>query len=80
MESSSGGTNNRMKLSAATDCMVATNCIRYTLTSVTSGSGAGHGVDNEISFNVTGQNVDRRLPKRQRQGAAANTGTLIVSP
>ena len=56
-ESASGGANNRMKLSTATDCTVATNCVRYTLTSATAGTGAGHGAGNEISFAVTGQTL-----------------------
>ncbi len=51
--SSPGGANNRMKLSSAADCSTATNCIRYTLTSVTSGTGAG--MSTNISFAVTGQ-------------------------
>jgi len=78
-ESSSGGGNNRMKLSTATDCTVASNCIRYTLTSVTSGTGAGHGVGNEISFNVTGQTLIADY-QNANVGTYGDTVTLTVSP
>ncbi|HKE41483.1 MAG TPA: spore coat protein U domain-containing protein [Casimicrobiaceae bacterium] len=78
-ESSSGGANNRMKLSTATDCTVASNCIRYTLTSVASGTGAGHGVGNEISFNVTGQTLIADY-QNANVGTYGDTVTLTVSP
>ena len=44
-ETSAGGANNRMKLSSAADCSTASNCIRYTLTSRTTGSGLGMSTD-----------------------------------
>ncbi len=78
-ESSAGGANNRMKLAAATDCSVATNCIRYTLASITSGTGAGHGAGNEISFAVTGQTLIADY-QNANLGAYGDTVTLTVAP
>lgn len=78
-ESSSGGANNRMKLSTATDCTVATNCIRYTLTSVTAGTGNGHGVPQQISFGVTGQTLIADY-QNANVGSYSDTVTLTVSP
>ncbi len=78
-ESSSGGANNRMKLSTATDCTVATNCIRYTLTSVTSGTGAGFAVANRISFAVTGQTTIADYVNAN-VGSFSDTVTLTVAP
>jgi len=78
-KSSSGGANNRMKLSTATDCTVATDCIRYTLTSVTSGTGAGFGVGNRISFAVTGQTTNPDY-LNANVGSYGDTVTLTVAP
>lgn len=76
-ESGSGGNNNQMKLSTATDCATATNCIRYTLTSVTGGTGTG--MTNNISFNVTGQTTLADY-QNAAEGSYADTVTLTVSP
>lgn len=78
-ESSSGGANNRMKLSTATDCTVATDCIRYTLTSATAGTGAGFGVGNRISFAVTGQTTTADYVNAN-VGSYSDTVTLTVAP
>ena len=78
-ESSSGGANNRMKLSTATDCTVATNCVRYTLTSVTAGTGGGHGVPQQISFGVTGQTLIADY-QNANVGSYSDTVTLTVAP
>lgn len=78
-KSASGGANDRMKLSTATDCTVATNCIRYTLTSVTAGTGAGHGAGNTISFAVTGQTLIADY-QNANVGSYADTVTLTVAP
>jgi hypothetical protein len=76
-ETGSGGTNNRMKLSSAGDCSAATNCIRYTLTSVTSGTGQGMATD--ISFNVTGQTTAADIVNAPA-GNYADTDILTVAP
>jgi len=76
-ESSSGGANNRMKLSTATDCSVATNCIRYTLGSVTTGTGAG--MTTNISFGVTGSTALADY-QNAKQGSYSDTVTLTVAP
>jgi spore coat protein U-like protein len=76
-ESSSGGANNRMKLSTATDCTTATNCIRYTLTSATTGTGTG--MTNNISFNVTGS-TDLSDYTNAAAGSYADTVVLTVAP
>jgi hypothetical protein len=76
-ESAAGGANNRMKLAAASDCSVATNCIRYTLTSATAGTGAG--MTTNISFVVTGQTGTADY-QNAAQGAYADTVTLTVAP
>ena len=79
-ESASGGANNRMKLSTATDCTAATNCIRYTLSSVTSGTGNGTGGGaNDISFAVTGQTLIADY-QNANVGSYADTVTLTVAP
>lgn len=78
-ESSSGGANNRMKLSTATDCSVASDCIRYTLTSVTAGTGGGFGVGNRISFAVTGQTTNADY-LNANVGSYGDTVTLTVAP
>ena len=78
-ESAAGGASNRMKLSSATDCSVATNCIRYTFGSVTSGTGAGHGAGNEILFAVTGQTLIADY-QNATVGSYADTVTLTVAP
>jgi spore coat protein U-like protein len=75
--SSTGGANNRMKLSTATDCTTATNCIRYTLTSATSGTGTG--MTNNISFNVNGQTTLADY-QNAAAGSYADTVVLTVSP
>jgi spore coat protein U-like protein len=76
-ESSSGGANNRMKLSTATNCSGAGECIRYTLSHATSGS--GFGMTSNISFNVTGSTG---TPDYQdaKAGSYADTVILTVSP
>jgi hypothetical protein len=76
-ESSSGGANNRMKLSSATDCTVTTNCIRYTLTKAANGTGAG--MTTNISFNVTGQTTQADY-QNAAVGNYADTVTLTVAP
>jgi len=76
-DTSAGGANNRMKLSTALDCTTATNCIRYTLTSATAGTGAG--MTTNISFNVNGSTA---LADYQNAAAGnyADTVVLTVSP
>lgn len=78
-ESAAGGASNRMKLSTATNCTTTTDCIRYTLTNVASGTGAGHGAGNQISFNVNGQTT---LADYQNAsvGSYADTVTLTLTP
>ena len=76
-ETGSGGTNNRMKLSTAADCTTASNCIRYTLTSVTSGT--GQGMTTDISFNVTGQTTAADITNAPA-GSYADTVILTVAP
>jgi spore coat protein U-like protein len=76
-ESSSGGANNRMKLSTASDCTTATNCIRYTLTSNTGGTGSG--MTTNISFAVTGQTTLADY-QNAAEGSYADTVTLTVAP
>ena len=78
-ESSAGGANNRMKLSTATDCSVASDCIRYTLTSVTAGTGGGFGVGNRISFAATGQTTNADY-LNANVGSYSDTVTLTVAP
>jgi spore coat protein U-like protein len=78
-ESSTGGANNRMKLSTASDCSTATDCVRYTLAAVTSGTGAGHGSGNRISFAVTGQTT--LLDYQDASvGSYSDTVVLTVAP
>jgi len=76
-ETTTGGAANRMKLASATDCTTATNCIRYTLTSATAGTGAG--MTTNISFNVNGSTA---LADYQNAAAGnyADTVVLTVSP
>lgn len=76
-ESSSGGANNRMKLSTAIDCTTATECIRYTLNHVASGTGSG--MTSNISFNVTGSTGTSDY-QNAKEGSYADTVTLTVSP
>jgi len=76
-ESAAGGANNRMKLSTATDCSVATNCVRYTMTKAANGTGSG--MTTNISFGVTGSTalVDYQ---NAAAGSYADTVTLTVAP
>jgi hypothetical protein len=81
-ESAAGGTNNRMRLTGAVgaNCTNAYECIRYTLTSVTSGTGLGIGGGaNDISFAVTGTTnlVDY---VNANVGTYGDTVTLTVAP
>ena len=76
-ETAAGGASNRMKLSAAANCATATDCVRYTLTSVTSGT--GQGMSTDISFNVTGQTTAADIVNAPA-GSYADTVTLTVSP
>jgi hypothetical protein len=76
-ETAAGGANNRMKLSSAADCTTATNCIRYTLTNVASGTGTG--LANDISFNVTGTTTAADLISAPA-GNYADTVILTVNP
>jgi len=76
-ETAAGGANNRMKLSSATDCSTATNCIRYTMPNVTSGTGAGLGTG--ISFNVTGTTTAADMIAAPA-GNYADTVILTVNP
>jgi hypothetical protein len=76
-ESAAGGANNRMKLSSATDCSVATNCVRYTLTKAANGTGSG--MTTNISFGVTGQTLIADY-QNAAQGNYADTVTLTVAP
>jgi spore coat protein U-like protein len=70
-----GGTANRMALAGS--CATATNCIRYTLTSVTSGTGAG--MSTNISFGVTGQTTAADIVNAPA-GNYADTVVLTVAP
>jgi spore coat protein U-like protein len=76
-ESAAGGANNRMKLSTATDCSVATNCVRYTLTKAANGTGSG--MTTNISFAVTGQTVIADY-QNAAAGNYADTVILTVAP
>lgn len=76
-ESGSGGSNNRMKLSSATNCSTATDCIRYTFSSTTGGTGAG--MTTNISFSVTGSTGISDY-QNAAAGSYADTVTLTVSP
>jgi spore coat protein U-like protein len=76
-ESSAGGANNRMKLSTAANCGTATNCIRYTLTNATTGTGSG--MTNNISFNAVGTTTLADY-QNAAAGSYADTVTLTVSP
>lgn len=81
-ESASGGASNRMRLTGATGagCTNAYECIRYTLTSATSGTGLGIGGGaNDISFAVTGQTLIADYVNAS-VGSYADTVTLTVSP
>lgn len=75
--SATGGANNRMKLSAATDCSTATNCVRYTMAKAANGTGTG--ITTNISFGVTGTTgiVDYQ---NAAAGSYADTVTLTVAP
>ena len=72
-----GGTLNRMRRTGATDCTVAADCIRYTLTNVTAGNGTG--MTNDISFGVTGQTLIADY-QNAREGGYTDTVTLTVAP
>jgi hypothetical protein len=76
-ETSSGGANNRMKRAGATDCSAASDCIRYTLTSVTGGT--GQGMSNNISFAVTGS-TSLADYQDAKEGSYQDVVTLTVSP
>lgn len=76
-ESASGGGNNRMKLSTASNCSTATNCIRYTFGSVTGGTGSG--MTSNISFAVTGT-TNLADYQDAAEGAYTDTVTLTVAP
>jgi spore coat protein U-like protein len=76
-ESAAGGANNRMRLSTATDCSVATNCVRYTLTKAANGTGSG--MTTNISFAVTGQTGIADY-QNAAAGNYADTVTLTVAP
>lgn len=81
-ESAPGGGNNRMRLTGAVGagCTNAYECIRYTLTSVTSGTGLGIGGGaNDISFNVTGQTLIADYVNAN-VGNFSDTVTLTVAP
>jgi len=78
-ESAAGGANNRMRLTGATGagCTNAFECIRYTLTHTSTGTGTG--LLNNISFAVTGSTgiVDYQSAA---VGSYTDTVTLTVSP
>ena len=76
-ESAAGGASNRMKLAAATDCTVATDCIRYTLTKAANGTGLG--MSTNISFGVTGVTGITDY-QDAAAGGYADTVTLTVAP
>lgn len=76
-ESASGGASNRMKLSTAANCSTASDCIRYTMTNATTGTGSG--MTTNISFNVTGQTTAADIASAAA-GSYADTVTLTVSP
>lgn len=76
-ESAAGGASNRMKLSTATDCSVATNCVRYTLGKAANGTGSG--MTTNISFAVTGQTLIADY-QNAAVGGYADTVTLTVAP
>jgi len=81
-ESAAGGANNRMRLTGASGvgCANAFECIRYTLTSVTSGTGLGIGGGaNDISFAVTGQTLIADYVNAN-VGSYSDTVTLTVAP
>lgn len=75
--SATGGANNRMKLSTATDCSTATNCVRYTMAKAANGTGSG--MTTNISFAVTGTTglVDYQ---NAAAGSYADTVILTVAP
>ncbi len=74
-ESASGGASNRMRLSSATDCSTASNCIRYTMTNTASGTGAGMN-GNDISFAVTGSTL---IADYQNAVAGSYSDTVILT-
>ena len=73
-EASAGGANNRMKLSTATDCDVATNCIKYAMTKAANGTGAG--MTTNVSFAVTGATV---IGDYQNAAAGSYSDTVILT-
>ena len=76
-ESSTGGANNRMKLSSATDCSTATNCIRYTMTKAANGTGVG--MTTNVTFAVTGS-TDLADYQNAAAGSFSDTVVLTVAP
>ena len=76
-EASAGGANNRMKISSAANCGTATDCIRYTLTNVTAGTGLG--MATNISFNVAGSTTATDIANAAA-GNYADTVVLTVAP
>jgi spore coat protein U-like protein len=80
-ESAAGGANNRMRLVGAVGagCTNAYECIRYTMTNVTSGTGNGHGAAQRISFAVTGQTLIADY-QNANVGTYGDTVTLTVAP
>jgi spore coat protein U-like protein len=81
-ESAAGGASNRMRLTGATGvgCANSFECIRYTLTSATAGTGLGIGGGaNDISFNVTGQTLLADYVNAN-VGSYSDTVTLTVAP
>ncbi|MEP7329743.1 MAG: spore coat protein U domain-containing protein [Betaproteobacteria bacterium] len=75
--SAAGGANNRMRLSTATDCSTATNCVRYTMTKAANGTGSG--MTTNISFAVTGTTGIADY-QNAAAGSYADTVTLTVAP
>src|SRR5437899_12714602 len=78
-ESASGGANNRMRLltGLGVGCATAAECIRYTLTRVSTGTGSGLGTN--ISFAVTGSTGISDY-QNATLGIYSDTVTLTVSP
>ena len=78
-ESAAGGANNRMRLTGAAGagCTNAFECIRYTLTNTTTGTGTG--LLNNISFGVAGSTGIADY-QSAAVGSYTDTVTLTVSP
>jgi len=75
-QNASGG-NYFMKKSGASDCTTASQCIKYTFSSVTSGSGLG--MANNISFNVSASTTATDYQNAEA-GSYADVVTLTVAP